>query len=419
MSYKSLPADRYKIYKKTLLNDTDKNYLIDFYEPIIGPLAISLYLILWQDSDNSEEIFLHQKLFSILKCKSTEFNEIREALEAVGLIKTFVKEGNVLEYIYELYSPLLPNEILNHPILNVVLYKSLGADEFLKLVKKYEKKKFDYSGYEEITKKMDEVYKVESMAINSDSEKVNKLGISLTSKIDYDLIIDSIPKDALSEKAFTKKVKELIDNLSFIYNIDTLKMIEFIRKSLNEFGMIDKDELRNTASKYYSLSSPSLPSIVYRKQPEYLKQPEGDNSLRAQIISMFENLSPYDFLKKKNKGANPTSKDLKLVESLLIDLELTPAVVNVLLDYCLRKNNFKLTTNYVETIAAQWKRAGLKTAEEAMKFAEKEHKKSIKKLSTKEKENIKTPAWINSDLVKEEVSEAEKAELDELLKEFK
>ena len=58
------------------------------------------------------------------------------------------------------------------------------------------------------------------------------------------------------------KNKELIDNLSFIYNIDTLKMIEFIRKSLNEFGMIDKATLKDTTRKYYQLSSNSLPTIV-------------------------------------------------------------------------------------------------------------------------------------------------------------
>jgi len=102
-----------------------------------------------------------------------------------------------------------------------------------------------------------------------------------------------------------------------------------------------------------------------------------------------------------------------------VDLELTPAVVNVLLDYCLRKNNNKLTVNYVETVAAQWKRADLKTAEEAMLFAEKEHKKSLKKATEKEKTKAIEPAWFNENIEKKEVSEQEAEELKELLKEFK
>lgn len=422
MSYSILPADRYKVINKTILSEVDRQNLMTFYGPIIGSLSVSLYLVLWQDLNKfseESEYLLHHHLMSILKCSAKNLKEAREALEAVGLIKAFVKEENVLVYIYELYSPLYPSEFLNHPILSVVLYNNIGSEEYDKILKQYQKKKFDFSGFLEITKNMDEVYKSESFNQVDDVKEREAASIKLTSKIDYELILNSIPKDTLSEKAFNKKTKELIDNLSFIYDVDTLKMIEYIRNSINEFGMIDKTALRNTVRKYYQLSSNSLPTIVYRTQPEFLKKASGDTSLRGKIVAMFENISPYDFLKSKNKGASPTSKDLKLVESLLVDLELTPAVVNVLLDYCLRKNNNKLTVNYVETIAAQWKRADLKTAEEAMLFAEKEHKKSLKKATEKEKSNVVEPAWFNKNIEKKEVSEQEAEELQELLKEFK
>ncbi|MBE6155492.1 MAG: hypothetical protein E7164_01900 [Firmicutes bacterium] len=422
MSYSILPADRYKVINKTILSEVDRQNLMNFYGPIIGSLSVSLYLILWQDLNKfseESEFLLHHHLMSVLKCSAKNLKEARESLEAVGLIKAFVKEENVLVYIYELYSPLYPSEFLNHPILSVVLYNNIGSEEYEKILKQYQKKKYDYSGFLEITKNMDEVYKSESFNQVDNLKEREAAQVKLTSKIDYDLIVSSIPKDTLSEKAFNKKNRELIDNLSFIYDVDTLKMIEYIRMSINEFGMIDKQTLRNTVRKYYQLSSNSLPTIVYRTQPEFLKKASGDNSLRGQIVAMFENISPYDFLKSKNKGASPTSKDLKLVESLLVDLELTPAVVNVLLDYCLRKNNNKLTVNYVETVAAQWKRADLKTAEEAMVFAEKEHKKSLKKATEKEKSKAIEPAWFNKNIEKKEVSQQEAEELQELLKEFK
>ena len=421
-SYSILPADRYKVINKTILSDIDRQHLLTFYSPIIGPLAVSLYLVLWQDLNNmheESEFFLHHHLLSILKCSSKSLKEARESLEATGLLKSFVKEENVLIYIYELYSPLNPDEFLNNPIFSTVLYNNVGSEEYEKIIKDYQKKKYDLTGFIEITRNMDDVYKSESFKeIENIKEKVTG-SYKLTSKIDYDLIVESIPKDVLSQKAFNKKTKEMIDNLSFIYNLDTLKMIELIRASLNEFGLIDKNALRSAAQKNYQLSNNSLPTIVYRTQPEYLKKASGDTSKRAQIIAMFENISPYDYLKKKNKGASPTAKDLKLVESLLFDLELTPAVVNVLLDYCLRKNNNKLTTNYVETIASQWKRADLKTAEEAMLFAEKEHKKTLKKALPKEKSAAIEPSWFNEKIEKSESSEEEAKELEELLKEFK
>ena len=416
-----LPADKYKVINKTILSENDKKNLISFYMPIIGCTAVSLYLTLWQDLNYKEEdsnILIHHHLMTLLKESKEVIYQARQSLEAVGLLKTYVKSENVKTFIYELYSPLLPNEFFNHPILNIVLYNNIGSEEYDNLIKLYQKKKYDYSSYIDVTKKMDEVYKSENYNVKNDIKDRNINNITLNSKINYEQISTSIPKNVMSDKALNKKSKELIDNLSFVYNFDTLKMIELIRGSLNEFGMIDKNALRLNARKSYNLSSNSLPTLIYRTQPEYLKKASGDNSLHAQIVSMFESISPYDFLKYKNKGAIPTNKDLKLVESLLVDLELTPAVVNVLLDYCLRKNNNKLTNAYVETIAGQWKRADLKTAEEAMKFAEHEHKKLNKKIPVESKK-ISEPAWFNKKIETKDVSDQEQKELEELLKEFK
>ena len=237
-------------------------------------------------------------------------------------------------------------------------------------------------------------------------------------QVDFDLIISSIPKGLINEKAFNKKTKELINELAFIYKIDSLKMMELIRSVLNEYGMIDKNNLRIAARKIYQFNNGGLPTLIYRSQPEYLKTPDGDNSMRGKIVKMFESINPVDFLRNKYHGSKPTNRDIKIIESLIIDLEMPPAVVNVLLDYVLRKNNNKLATNYIETIAGQWKRAGLKNASEAMEFAEKENKKFTKKLDPVKKDS-KEPVWFNKVVDQKELSESDKEELENLLKEFK
>ena len=103
---------------------------------------------------------------------------------------------------------------------------------------------------------------------------------------------------------------------------------------------------------------------------------------------------------------------------LMIDLEMPPAVVNVLLDYVLRKNNNRLSTSYIEAIAGQWKRAGLKTAVDAMEFAEKENKRLSKKMDPV-KTNTDEPVWFNKTQEKEDMTEEEQKELENLFKEFK
>ena len=136
---------------------------------------------------------------------------------------------------------------------------------------------------------------------------------------------------------------------------------------------------------------------------------------------MFENTTPYDFLRLKNKGAKPTAHDLKILECLMIDLELPPAVVNVLIDYALKKNNNKLNQAYIETIASQWKRCNIKTVQEAMELAKKENAKIIKKIGNKTNKKVSSnePVWFNTEIKKEEISDEELSELEDLLKDFR
>lgn len=415
-----LPADTYQVVNKSILSDTDRKYLISFYEPIIGHLATSLYLTLVNDLELNSQVsrdLTHHHLMSILKIPLKTLKNAREALEAVGLLKTYFKSGSINNYIYEIYSPLSPNEFFNHPILNIVLYNNIGATEYEYLKKQYQKIKIDTKDYKDITKRLDEVMDSGINIPGSDAIERSINDIAVGDKVDFDMILSSIPKGVINEKAFTKKTKELINQLAFIYKIDTLKMIELIRSVLNEFGMIDKNALRLQARRMYHFNNGTLPTLIYRSQPEYLKSPAGDTSMRGKIIAMFESINPVDFLRNKYGGTKPTNRDIKIIESLVIDLEMPPAVVNVLLDYVLRKNNNKLATNYIETIAGQWKRAGLKNATEAMDFAEKENKKYTKKFDNEKV--TKEPVWFNKVNEASEVTEADKEELENLLKEFK
>lgn len=412
-----LPADKYVVVNKTILTEIDKRNLIHLYEPIIGFSATSLYLTLWSDLDRLEIMskdFTHHHLMSILKSDLDSIKHAREALEAVGLIKTYFKEGNINSYVYELYSPLSASEFFNNPILNIVLYNNIGEEEYNDLKKIYKKVNIDLKDYEDITKTFNETFEATNISVVEARER-EVLPLNIRSDIDFDMILSSIPKGILNEKAFNKKLKELIINLSFIYDLDTLKITEILRTSINEKGYIDKEILRKNARKYYQFNHGGLPTLIYRAQPEYLKTPMGDNSKEGRIIAVFENTTPYDFLKVKYKGVNPTSRDLKLLEMLLIELELTPAVVNVLIDYVLRKNNNKLTLSYVETVAGQWKRAGIKTAKEAMDFARREHKKNTKTNKNTTIKEEKVPVWFNKNIEKEIVSEEEAKELAELL----
>lgn len=425
--YILLPADTYVVINKTILHNEDRKILTDLYLPIIGADAVMLYFCLWSSLDSSQIVskdFSHQKLVSSLRMTINEIYDNRSKLEAIGLIKTLVKEGEVNSYIYELYSPASATEFLSHPILNIVLYSNIGKIEYDNLVKTYKLPRFNTSNYNDITKSFNDVF--ESTAMTSydlsldDIRKYNKLKLNINSNFDFNFLINSMPRNIDVNRVFTKEIKELIINLSFIYDIDAIHMSNIIKGCLNEKGTINKEFLRKNSRNYYQFDNGGiLPTIIDNSQPEYLRRPIGDTSRRAKMIYTFETISPRELLIKKNNGSEPTRRDLKLLEDLLVDYKLKPGVVNVLIDYILNVNNKKLTRNYVETLAGEWQRLGIETVEEAMSTAEKEHKKRNKKVIKNENINVKTPDWFDKNITKNSISSDEENQLEELLKEYR
>ena len=421
-----LPADTYTIINQTILTEVDKKIIISLYEPIIGPIAVSLYLTFWADLDKLELMskdFTHHHLMTILKSKLIDIENARKSLEAVGLLKSYIKRNdNINEYLYELYSPLSASEFLNHPVLSVLLLNNIGENEYNILLNSYKKYNFNKSDYEEITSSMNETFKsVNENVFEENIRNTKKLGINIASSIDFELLESTLPKGLVTSKTFNKKTKDLINQLAFIYNIDSVKMSEIIRLVIDEYGIINKDKLRSATRKNYEYNNNgSLPTIVYRTQPEYLKSPSGDLSNRGKMIHVFENTKPYDFLKSRNKGIKPTSRDLKILEHIAVDFDLPPGVVNVLVDYALLVNNGKLNNAYMEAIASTWSRKGIKTVEDAMNLAEKGHKKNVKVVKeTKSNVNINVPAWMDKDNKSEEMSEEELKELETMFEEFR
>jgi len=427
-----LPADTYTVINKTVIKSIDRKLITMLYQPIIGYSATSLYFTLIDDLDKKElisEDLQHHHLMSTMQLKLEDIVIARKKLEAVGLLKTYIKNDTVNHYVYQLYSPITASEFLNHPVLNIVLYNNLGKKEYDRIVDYFKVPKFNIKDYEDITSSFSDVFTSVSgnVLIENDNimhEETNKLKID--NRVDFNLIISSIPSSMISPRCFNDDVKELINSLSYTYDIDDITMQGLVKNSINEKGLIDKIELRKNARNYYQFENDGrLPTFVYSKQPEYLKTPQGDTSKWAKMVYTFESVHPYDFLRSKYKNGEPSLRDLKIIENLLVDQKMTPGVVNVLIDYVLKVNNQKLSKNYIDTIAGQLNRLHIETVEEAMRVTEKEHKKLKKQFDAKNTKQVTVkpkverketlPDWFNKELKNQEMSEDDKQELDELL----
>ena len=300
-----LPADTFLVVNRTILCEKDRKIITMLYQPIIGSLATSLYFTLWSDLDKTElvsEEFSHHHLMTSLRIKLEQIIVARKKLEAIGLLKSYVKkEGDSNNFVYELFAPISASEFFNHPILNIVLYNNVGKKEYDQIIKYFKMPRITLSGYEDITSNFDDVFdSVPGTILNNLNEdfRINKTGnIKIDKAFDFDLLISSFPKGLLSNKNLTKEVKSLINDLSFVYNIGVEELKSPLLNAIKENGVIDKNQLRKNVRNAYRFENDNkLPSLVYKSQPEYLKaNMQGDDKL-AKMMYIFENTSPYNFL---------------------------------------------------------------------------------------------------------------------------
>ncbi len=415
-----LPADKFIIINKTIFNDNDRKLLMRLYQPIIGADSVSLYFNLWSELDKNELIstdHTHHYLINLLGFSIDGFVLAKAKLEAVGLIRTYLKEESINTYIYELYSPLNPNDFFNSPILATLLLNNVGKREFDLILSTFKRPNINLKEYKEVTSKFSDVFMITNIekdysTLDLKARNINNLAFDINFSLEECLA--SIPNEMLNIRTINKSTKELLLKLAFIYDLNLETMQTIIRESINEKNAIDKDKIRENARKYYTFqNSGKLPNIVFKCQPEYLRKPLGDTSKMAQTIYMFETTSPYNFLASK-MGTKPSKTDVAVLEHLVLDIDLSPGVINVLLDFVLKTTNNKLSMNYIDAIASQWKKSKINTVEDAINIARSEYNKRKPKTKV-----APAPEWFDKKIEKENATGEEKENIDELLKEYR
>jgi replication initiation and membrane attachment protein len=218
--------------------------------------------------------------------------------------------------------------------------------------------------------------------------------------------------------------------------IPPLEMQKVVMSSIGEHDEISIEVLRKEARDWYQLEHGyELPHLSERVQPvKYStminKEPK---TKEEQLIQQLERVSPKQLLIELSEdGAEPTVKDLQIVEDIMFRQKILPGVVNVLLYFVLLRSNMKLTKGFIEKIAGHWARKGVKTVLDAMELAKSEYRDSKiwqegtkgRKQTTRQpirKELL--PEWLSeeeeSKAIPSDELEAEKRELNEMLKKYK
>ncbi|MGD9760887.1 MAG: DnaD domain protein [Candidatus Izemoplasmatales bacterium] len=390
-------SDTFVVSGEGLCSEIDYQVLTLLYQPIIGQSAFTLYMTLMNLINRQDFIsdeYLHSDLESILGQKVSEIEQERYKLEAIGLLVTFFANDN---FSYEIKLPLSARNFINDGILGEYLIASINKTRFKKLLKVFKVKAPNKKQKYNISKAFNEIFPaLEPIENEYENDLVANKTRTFARLNNYNfnwrLFADSIDIEIYNIENLTEAVKSKIEQLSYVYGLDELKMAEIFTKSLDEDNMINIEVLsKNSRSNY------DIYPVDPTKEEVTVKALDTDN-----IVEYFKSISPKDLLAELGEGL-VSSADLRHVERLMDEVGLNSGVVNVLLAYIAKtKGNNLPSYAYIQKVGMGWKRDKIDTVELALDY--------IKHLdSTKDKPQYKRssrpdvkPDWLDEYLKENE-----------------
>jgi replication initiation and membrane attachment protein len=423
MLYQELqPVDTFTIKLSHPFSDYDRQLLTLFYQPLIGPDAMSLFMSFWADAESGKEKeFNHYYLMNLLTMPLVQVFEARISLEAIGLLRTYCKqEGQDRTFCYELLPPMDAKSFFDDPLLSTFLYSKIGEQPYRNLRERFAVEDQKDDQFKEISRTFLDVFKPIRYGATEGIEEGTKMagrnesaGIPFAySDFDFNLFRAGLSEQMVPKSALATVSKELIEKLAFLYSLTPLDMQKVVMMALDGDLKLPEDRLRKAAVDYYKINiSQNVPTVekVFKKEkPESKTEPV---SREDELLFYLENTSPREMLRHLN-GKEPFPVDIQLAERLINTHGLSVGVVNVLLQYMILRNDGKITNNFAERIASHWSNKKVETAKMAMELSRTEHDQYMKWLNEgkqkpagrKSTREEKVPEWFYK---KEEVEQKE------------
>lgn len=448
-----IPVDHYIVRSHTMLQDYDRKLLTLLYQPLLGVKSFSLYMTLWSELEQCTlwgEESTHHSLMGIMQCSLKEIFHERLKLEGIGLLKTYVKNGDETRlFIYELQAPLTPRQFFTDGVLNIYLYNRIGKKKYHKLKRFFTDKEIDLEEFTSVTSSFNEVFqsiRPAKMLANMNDETMEDIkleqgmeyigaeqssALQLTDEVfDFELFFSGL-SGMIPKRSITNKVRDTISKLAFLYGIKPLDMQKIVMSAIDANDTINIEVLRKEARDWYSLEQgQTLPSLTERVQPTPYRTMENKKptTKEEELIMILERISPKQLLIDISGGATPTLADLQIIENVIFQQKLHPGVVNVLIYYVMLRTDMKLSKPYVEKIASHWARKNIKTVSEAMELAIQEHRQYQTWAETKKGKSTKQkvirrellPEWLQDNGKQEtkKQEQAQQSDIDEMKKEL-
>jgi len=343
-----------------LLNYT---LLFDLYAPIIGRHSVDFYVQLYNEAQKQQNIgrtFSHVLKDFLESCNLTNdsFSNIRQKLEAIGLLSTYVKQDiktNDAIYYFLINQPLEFHDFINNQKYRHLLIRNIGQIN-------YEKLEYIY-GNNHIPSDVNNISSTFEMVFND--QEVNQI-----QSFNFHQLYQMISASTSLPIVMSEEAKQVIETYYKTYDFTINEIQRCVYDSI-----IKNDNSRDQFLVDVDLLKVQLNNLTIKNKNIQVF----DNIKINRNIKMFiEHLQPnqlqlifndYLILNAEQFLNAITKQPLNEYEKQTINLlrknyHLSDYVINLIVDYSLFKTNGKLNQKYLKKVAQTINNLNLKSLQE-------------------------------------------------------
>ena len=405
------PQDDFHVLRHFYLNHKHLEILNRLFTPMIGSNAIGLYHYLNQFVEFEQDVVLtHYIIMNELKINLLEFRKEMDLLEGIGLLKSFAHHSKQhSSFVYKLVQPPSAEQFFNDPMLSVYLYSQVSKQRYLQLKSHFEDQMtIDLSQYKDVTRTFIDVFKVPNKVLTEDTQMIESEetygGADLSNvNFDFEVLYDLLQNHFISTKIIDSEAKALITQIATLYGLTPEAMKRIILKSITSAQELSFEEMRKHARTYYLIEHEQQLPKLKAKKSNYIDcvSTEKNNITEDDSnhwLKQLDETSPIDMLASWSES-EPTTQQKYMVEELVEREQLPFGVINILLQFVMLKEDMKLPKTYIFEIASNWKKKGIKTAEEAYHYA-----KKVNQPTSKQSNQTKNGSYKHKQLVSREMT---------------
>ena len=413
-----MAQDDYLVAQATYFSNVDQHVAVSLYQPLVGPVAMALYLSLWQEakprplvSDRRSQT----RLLDLLNIGVDTLYDARVHLEAVGLMKTYTTTDAISRYYaYELYAPVTPQAFFNDDLLGMLLYDRVGDARYRELAEEFALHPVRRDDWQEVSANFLDVYHLTNVleTPTAAGQAQQDLALKAAPEVsldddggyDWGLLASMLTTSNIAPGELDKNRTALYEMARF-YGLNPPTFARQISRAIDVIsGKLNLRQLRQFVEQTYrkadapafsDQAKPATPAPVSNSAIADLTPPEADLLKRA------KSQAPRTFLeatkKAKNARAYAGKNEIFALRELVSRHVFPEATVNILIDYVLRSYD-SLSQALLNGFVQRWITANVSTPESALQQIRKEAQQPAKNTRNRRPNRQEdTPDWMKPD----------------------